>query len=178
MYDKYQYYMPEGQWMLSDLHYHQISVCYSVCTFMLAICRRVYCVLSNWVCTVYWATVCVLCTGQLNAVIQPRIICSFIPLPACCSNALLRLRNLQPKRLTHFVPGVSEKCVLFELLLWLWSKKSTWLDARGAKDGWKFFFFLLTRLYWPATEKRNVYLPSLRMKVPDHVYVFGTLLLQ
>jgi hypothetical protein len=26
--------------------------------------------------------------------------------------------------------------------------------------------------------KRNVYLPSLRMKVPDHVYVFGSLLLQ
>jgi hypothetical protein len=27
-------------------------------------------------------------------------------------------------------------------------------------------------------EKVNVYLPSLRMKVPDHVYVFGSLLLQ
>jgi regulatory protein YycH of two-component signal transduction system YycFG len=27
-------------------------------------------------------------------------------------------------------------------------------------------------------KKRNVYLPSLRMKVPDHVYVFGSLLLQ
>jgi hypothetical protein len=27
-------------------------------------------------------------------------------------------------------------------------------------------------------KKVNVYLPSLRMKVPDHVYVFGSLLLQ
>jgi hypothetical protein len=27
-------------------------------------------------------------------------------------------------------------------------------------------------------EKVNVYLPSLRMKVPDHLYVFGSLLLQ
>jgi hypothetical protein len=26
--------------------------------------------------------------------------------------------------------------------------------------------------------KVNVYFPSLRMKVPDHVYVFGSLLLQ
>jgi hypothetical protein len=26
--------------------------------------------------------------------------------------------------------------------------------------------------------KKNVYLPSLRMKVPDHAYVFGSLLLQ
>jgi hypothetical protein len=26
--------------------------------------------------------------------------------------------------------------------------------------------------------KNYVYLPSLRMKVPDHVYVFGSLLLQ
>jgi hypothetical protein len=25
---------------------------------------------------------------------------------------------------------------------------------------------------------KNVYLPSLRVKVPDHVYVFGSLLLQ
>jgi hypothetical protein len=30
-----------------------------------------------------------------------------------------------------------------------------------------------------ATKKKvNVYLPSLRMKVPDHIYVFGSLLLQ
>jgi hypothetical protein len=27
-------------------------------------------------------------------------------------------------------------------------------------------------------KKVNIYLPSLRMKVPDHVYVFGSLLLQ
>jgi hypothetical protein len=27
-------------------------------------------------------------------------------------------------------------------------------------------------------KKVNVYLPSLRMKAPDHVYVFGSLLLQ
>jgi hypothetical protein len=27
-------------------------------------------------------------------------------------------------------------------------------------------------------KKVNVYLPSLMMKVPDHVYVFGSLLLQ
>jgi hypothetical protein len=27
-------------------------------------------------------------------------------------------------------------------------------------------------------KKVNVYLPSLRMKVPDHAYVFGSLLLQ
>jgi hypothetical protein len=27
-------------------------------------------------------------------------------------------------------------------------------------------------------KKVNVYLPTLRMKVPDHVYVFGSLLLQ
>jgi hypothetical protein len=27
-------------------------------------------------------------------------------------------------------------------------------------------------------DKKNVYLPSLRMEVPDHVYVFGSLLLQ
>jgi hypothetical protein len=29
-----------------------------------------------------------------------------------------------------------------------------------------------------AQKKEKVYLPSLRMKVPDHVYVFGSLLLQ
>jgi hypothetical protein len=29
-----------------------------------------------------------------------------------------------------------------------------------------------------TTEKVNVNLPSLMMKVPDHVYVFGSLLLQ
>jgi hypothetical protein len=30
----------------------------------------------------------------------------------------------------------------------------------------------------PIRKKEKVYLPSLRMKVPDHVYVFGSLLLQ
>jgi hypothetical protein len=39
-----------------------------------------------------------------------------------------------------------------------------------------------TKRYLYSTElvldKVNVHLPSLRMKVPDHVYVFGSLLLQ
>jgi hypothetical protein len=30
----------------------------------------------------------------------------------------------------------------------------------------------------PEKKKVNMYHPSLRMKVPDHVYVFGSLLLQ
>jgi hypothetical protein len=34
-------------------------------------------------------------------------------------------------------------------------------------------------MWWHWIKKKvNVYLPSLRMKVPDHVYVFGSLLLQ
>jgi hypothetical protein len=38
---------------------------------------------------------------------------------------------------------------------------------------------LLAIQNYPAQVKKvNVYFPSLRMKVPDHVYVFGSLLLQ
>jgi hypothetical protein len=33
-------------------------------------------------------------------------------------------------------------------------------------------------VYMILSKKVNVYLPSLRMKVPDHVHVFGSLLLQ
>jgi hypothetical protein len=38
--------------------------------------------------------------------------------------------------------------------------------------------FIVSLAPWGVRKKLNVYLPSLRMKVPDHVYVFGSLLLQ
>jgi hypothetical protein len=52
------------------------------------------------------------------------------------------------------------------LAQWL-SKWAIWSPPRGPHQVSK-----------EPQQKVNVYLPSLRMKVPDHVYVFGSLLLQ
>jgi hypothetical protein len=49
-------------------------------------------------------------------------------------------------------------------------------NLSASHSRFKHFKFFLD--CWNVGKKINVYLPSLRMKVPDHLYVFGSLLLQ